>query len=49
MDWIYLDENRDKWRALLSTIMNLRVLLNAGKFLSSCTIDGFSRRAQFHE
>jgi hypothetical protein len=23
--------------------------INAGKFLSSCTIGGFSRRAQLHE
>jgi hypothetical protein len=29
--------------------MNLRVPLNAGKFLSSCTIGGFSRRAELHE
>jgi hypothetical protein len=24
VDWIHLDQNRDKWRALLNTIMNLR-------------------------
>jgi hypothetical protein len=29
--------------------MNLRVQKNAGKFLSICTIGGFSRRAQLHE
>jgi hypothetical protein len=29
--------------------MNLRVPWNAGKFLSSCTIGGFSRRTQLHE
>jgi hypothetical protein len=29
--------------------MNLRVPQNAGKFLCSCTIGGFSRRAQLHE
>jgi hypothetical protein len=29
--------------------MNLRVPQNAGKFLSSCTISSFSRRAQLHE
>jgi hypothetical protein len=36
-------------RALVNTVMNLRVLENAGKFLSSCKIGGFSRRAQLHE
>jgi hypothetical protein len=25
MDWIYLAQNRDKWRALVNTVMNLRV------------------------
>jgi hypothetical protein len=25
MDWIELAEDRDRWRALVSTVMNLRV------------------------
>jgi hypothetical protein len=25
VDWIYLARDRDKWRALVNTIMNLRV------------------------
>jgi hypothetical protein len=25
MDWIHLVQDRDQWRALVSTIMNLRV------------------------
>jgi hypothetical protein len=25
MDWIYLAQDRDQWRALMKTIMNLRV------------------------
>jgi hypothetical protein len=25
MDWIDLSEDRDKWRALVNTVMNLRV------------------------
>jgi hypothetical protein len=49
MDWIDLHQGRDKWRALVNTAMNLRVPLNAGKFLSSCTIDSFSRRAQLRK
>jgi hypothetical protein len=49
MDWIDLAEDRDQWRVLVNTVMNLRVPQNAGKFLSSCTTGGFSRRAQLHE
>jgi transposase len=35
MDWIDLAEDRDQWRALVNTTMNLRVPSNAGKFLST--------------
>jgi hypothetical protein len=49
MDWIELALDRDQWRALVNTIMHLRVPQNAGKFLSGCAIGSFSRRAQFHE
>jgi hypothetical protein len=38
VDWIDMAQNRDKWRALVNTILNLRVPYNAGKFLSGCTI-----------
>jgi hypothetical protein len=49
MDRIDMAQDRDQWRALVNVVMNLRVLYNAGKFLSGCTIDSFSRRAQLHE
>jgi hypothetical protein len=48
MDWIDLAQDRDRWRALENTVMTLRVPYNIGKFLSSCTTGGFSRRAQLH-
>jgi hypothetical protein len=35
VDWIHLAENRDKLYALVNTVMNLRVLLKAGNFLTS--------------
>jgi hypothetical protein len=49
MDWIDLAQDREQWRDLVNTVVNLRVPLNAGHFLSSCTIGGFSRRAELHE
>jgi hypothetical protein len=36
-------------RALVNAVINLRVPSNAGNFLSSCIICGFSRKAQLHE
>jgi hypothetical protein len=30
MDWIYVAQDRDRWRALVNPVMNLQVPLNAG-------------------
>ena len=35
-DWIGLAKDRDRWRVLVSTVMNFRVPQNAGNFLISC-------------
>jgi hypothetical protein len=49
MDWTDLAQDRDQWKDLVNMGMNLRVPENVGKLLNSCTIGGFSRRAQLHE
>jgi hypothetical protein len=45
VDWIDKAQNRDQWRVLVNTVLNLRVPRNAGKFFSGWPINGFSRRA----
>jgi hypothetical protein len=33
VDWIYLAQNRDKWRAVVNTVMKLKGTIKGGEFL----------------
>ena len=48
MNWIELARYRDRWRALVNAVKNLRVPQNAGNFLTTCKSVNFSRRTLLH-
>jgi CRISPR/Cas system-associated protein Cas7 (RAMP superfamily) len=48
MDWIGLAHDRDRWRAIVNAVMNLRIQQNAGNFLTSYKPVSFSRRTLLH-
>jgi hypothetical protein len=49
MGWITLVLDSNQWRALVNTVMNLRVPKDVRKLLSSLAADGFSRSTELHE
>jgi len=48
MDCIGLAQDRDRWRTLVSAVMNHRAPWNAGNFLTSCKPVSCSRRSLHH-
>jgi hypothetical protein len=48
MDWIGVAQDRDRWRAVVDAVMNLRMPLNAGNFLNSLGHISFSGRTLLH-
>jgi hypothetical protein len=48
VEWIGLNQDSYRWRALVNAVMNLLVPLNAGTLLSGCTTCSLSSGTQLH-
>jgi hypothetical protein len=48
MDWTNLAQDRNRWRTLVKMVMDLRVPLNAGNFLTTLGYISFSERTPLH-
>jgi len=48
VDWIRLAQDRNQWRALLNTVVKVRVPQKAENFFTSWAIIGFSRSTRLH-
>jgi hypothetical protein len=48
VDWIGVAQDRNRWRALVNSVLNLRGPWNAGKLSSGLTSGGLSSSAQLH-
>jgi hypothetical protein len=48
VNWIHLAQDRDQWRTLVTTVINLWIPQKAGNFLTSSAIISFSGRTLLH-
>jgi hypothetical protein len=48
VDWIGLAKDRNRWRAVVNSVLNLRVPCNVWKLSSGLTSSGLSGSAQLH-
>jgi hypothetical protein len=48
VDWIGLAKDRNRWRAVVNSVLNLRAPWNAGKLSSGLTSSGLSSIVQLH-
>jgi hypothetical protein len=48
VDWIGLAQDRNRWRALVNSVLNLLVPRNTGKISSGLSSSGLSSSAQLH-
>jgi hypothetical protein len=48
VDWIGLAQDRNRWRALVNSVSNLRVLYNGEKLSSGLKTGDLSSSAQIH-
>jgi hypothetical protein len=48
VDWIGLAQDRNRWRAVVNSVLNLWIPWNAGKLSSGLTSSGLSSSAQLH-
>jgi hypothetical protein len=48
VDWIGLAKDRNRWRAVVNSVLNLLVPRNAGKLSSGLASSGLSSSAELH-
>jgi hypothetical protein len=48
VDWIGLAKDRNRWRALVNSVLNLGISRNAGKLSSGLTSSGLFSSVQLH-
>jgi hypothetical protein len=48
VDWIGLTKDRNRWRAVVNSVLNLRVPWSAGKLSSGLASSGLSSSVQLH-